>query len=166
MHRIAQRLGCLVKIGWSLGMLGECRCGKLRFRATSPPIMTAACHCRGCQRMSSSAYSLTAMFPKGKFEITAGKPAIGGLHGEHRHFFCSRCMSWVFTEPHGVDQFVNVRPTMFDDVSWFVPFIETYTCEKLPWVTIPVRHSFEKFPEMTHFPRLLAEYATHESKPA
>ena len=155
-----------MKIDWNSGLQGECRCGQLRIRVNAPPIMTAACHCRGCQRMSSSAYSLTAMFLKSNFAVTEGEPVIGGLHGEHRHFFCSHCKSWVFTEPHGVDQFVNVRPTMFDDVSWFIPFIETYTSEKLPWVTTPARHSFERFPEMTNFPGLLAEYATHVSKPS
>ncbi len=73
-------------------------------------------------------------------------------------------MSWVFTRPHGVDQFVNVRPTMFDEVSWFVPFIESYTSEKLPWATTPARHSFEKFPAMKDYAGLVAEYAKQVSR--
>ncbi len=109
--------------------------------------------------MSTSAYSFTAMFPSGGFEVRVGEPVIGGMHGEHHHCFCAHCMSWVFTRPHGVDQFVNVRPTMFDDVSWVVPFIETYTSEKLPWVTTPARHSSEKFPAMTDYAGLVADYA-------
>jgi hypothetical protein len=115
--------------------------------------------------MSASAFSLTAMFPSNGFVVTDGEPTIGGLHGEHRHFFCSYCKSWVFTRPHGVDQFVNVRPTMFDDVSWFAPFIESYTCEKLPWATTPARHSFERFPAMTDYAGLVAEYAKHVASP-
>jgi hypothetical protein len=51
---------------------------------------------------------------------------------------------------------------MFDDLAWFVPFIETYTSEKLPWVGVPAQHSFEKFPAMADFPRLLAAYAEQE----
>jgi hypothetical protein len=102
--------------------------------------MTAACHCTGCQRMSASAYSLTAMVPSTGFEVTSGGPVIGGLHGAIRHFFCPHCMTWMFTRPNGFEQFVNVRPTMLKDSSWFVPFIETYTSEKLPWVTVPAVH--------------------------
>jgi hypothetical protein len=113
--------------------------------------------------MSASAYSLTAMFPSNGFAVE-GEPVIGGLHGEHRHFFCSHCKSWMFTRPHGVDQFVNVRPTMFDDVSWFAPFIETYTSEKLSWAITPARHSFEKFPAMTDYGDLVARYAKHVAK--
>ena len=30
-----------------------------------------------------------------------------------------------------MDKFVNLRATMLDDASWFVPFIETCTKEKL-----------------------------------
>jgi hypothetical protein len=115
--------------------------------------------------MSASAYSLTAMFPSNGFAVLEGQPVIGGMHGEHRHFFCAHCMSWVFTRPHGVDQFVNVRPTMFDEVCWFAPFIETYTCEKLLWANTPARHSFEKFPAMTDFAGLVAEYANYVSRP-
>jgi len=111
--------------------------------------------------MSASAFSLTAMFPSEGFVVTEGEPAIGGLHGEHRHFFCAYCMSWLFTRPRGADQFVNIRPTMFDDVSWFAPFIESYTCEKLPWATTPARHSFDKFPARTDYAALVDEYAKH-----
>lgn len=116
--------------------------------------------------MSASAYSLSAMFPSGGFVVTKGEPVIGGLHGEHRHFFCPHCMSWVFTRPHGLDQFVNVRPTMFDDAAWFVPFIETYTSEKLTWAATPARHSFENFPAMTDYAVLVANYAKHVSQSA
>lgn len=38
------------------------------------PILTMACHCRGCQRMSASAFSLTAMFPNSDFA-----PGLGGI---------------------------------------------------------------------------------------
>lgn len=141
---------------WSLD--GACRCGRLRIRTTAAPILTAACHCTGCQRMSASAFSLTAMFPVSAFAVTEGEPVIGGMHGELRHFHCSHCKSWVFTRPHGFEDFVNVRPTMFDDVSWFVPFIETCTSEKLPWASTPARRSFEQFPAMTDLAALVAEY--------
>jgi hypothetical protein len=138
-----------VTIEWSLPWNGGCRCAKLRIRATAAPILTMACHCKGCQRMSASAYSLSAMFLSNGFMVSEGEPVIGGIHREHRRYFCAHCKSWLFTRPHGVDQFINVRPTMFDDVSWFSPFIETYTSEKLSWAITSARHSFERLPAMT-----------------
>jgi hypothetical protein len=143
----------------NLPLEGGCRCGQVRLRITAPPLLTMACHCMGCQRMSSSAYSLSAAIPSEGFAVTQGEPAIGGLHGATRHYFCPHCMSWMFTRPEGFDWFVNLRPTMLDDVSWFTPFVETFTREKLPWATTPAVHSFETLPPLEAYERFMAEYA-------
>lgn len=138
---------------------GGCRCGQLRFRVTSKPLITMACHCTGCQRMSASAFSLSALYPSEHFAVVLGKAVIGGLHGPTRHFFCPHCLSWTFTRPEGLDTLVNIRATLFDDSRSFTPFIETYTCEALPWARTPAAHSFERFPPMELYPKLVAEFA-------
>lgn len=136
---------------------GGCRCNRVRFRITAPPLFTAACHCTGCQKMSASAFSLTAAVPPDGFEVIAGETVIGGMHGELQHHFCAWCMSWMFTRAEMMP-FVNVRPTMLDDPTWFVPFIETVTKEKLPWATTPAERSYEGFPPMEEFGELLSAY--------
>jgi len=138
---------------------GGCRCGQVRFRIISKPLMTMACHCTGCQRMTASAFSLSALYPGDSFEVTQGEPVVGGLRGATRHFFCPHCMSWLFTRPEGMDDFVNVRSTMLDGPRSFRPFIETYTSEALPWAQTPAVHSFEQFPPAELFPALIAEFA-------
>ncbi|SEU36491.1 GFA family protein [Stigmatella erecta] len=143
---------------WKLPWEGGCRCGQVRIRVNAMPLLTMACHCTGCQRMSSSAYSLSAAIPSSGFEVTQGEPVIGGLHGAHRHFFCGYCMTWMFTRPDGMDWFVNLRPTMLDDPRWFTPFIETWTREKLPWASTPAVHSFEALPAMEEFEGLTKAY--------
>jgi hypothetical protein len=143
----------------NLHRIGKCRCGQIQFEVESEPIMTMACHCKGCQRMSASAFSLSALHPTDGFKITLGEPVMGGTHGTTRHYFCAYCMSWLFTRPEGMDEFVNIRVTMMDDAQFFSPFIETYTDEKLSWATTPAVHSFEKFPPPESFPALLSEFA-------
>lgn len=109
--------------------------------------------------MTAGAFSLTSIHPSAGFEVTAGEPAIGGLHGpEVRHFFCPWCMSWLFTRPQGME-IVNVRTTLFDTPSADPPFIETWTSEKLPWAETRAVHGFEAFPPGECYPDLLAEYA-------
>lgn len=144
----------------NLPLQGGCRCDEVRIKVDVPPMIAAACHCTGCQRMTASAYSLSAAFPSTAFSITRGEPVIGGLHGAARHYFCQHCMSWMFTRPEGLDAFVNVRITMFDDASWFTPFIETMTSERLPWATTPAVHSFKRFPPVESYDTLMKEYAT------
>ena len=143
----------------NLPVEGGCRCGQVRFRIGARPLLTMACHCTGCQRMTASAFSLSAAVPAAGFEVIAGEPVIGGLHGpEAHHFFCPRCMSWVFTRAEGLDWFVNIRSTMLDEPRWQTPFIETYTSEKVPWVTTPAVHSFPQFPAFEAYQELVAAY--------
>jgi hypothetical protein len=138
---------------------GECRCGQVRFQVRGAPILTMACHCTGCQRMTASAFSLSSLYASSNLEVTEGEPVIGGLHGATRHFFCPHCMSWLFTRPEGLEDFVNVRATMLDHTKDFTPFIETYTSEALPWARTPAVHSFEKFPPMERYAQLVEDFA-------
>ncbi|MCA8880183.1 MAG: GFA family protein [Rhodobacteraceae bacterium] len=139
---------------------GTCRCGRIRFRVTGRPLVTMACHCTGCQRMTASAFSLSALYPLAAFAMVEGETVIGGMHSpDLPHHFCPHCMSWVFTRFSAPDEFVNVRATMLDNAKDFVPFVETCTAEKLPWAVTPAAHSFETFPPMERFPELMAEFA-------
>ena len=140
--------------------MDSCHCGRTRFEISSAPLLTSACHCRGCQRMSSSAYSLTAIMPAPAFKVVAGDPVKGGLQGpEANHYFCPDCKTWMFTRIPGFDQIVNVRSTLLEDPVWTEPYLETMTSEKLPWVQVPAKRSYEKFPEMDEFEGLIAEFS-------
>lgn len=144
---------------WKVPAEGQCRCGQVRFRVTKPPLLTMACHCSGCQRMTAGPYSLSAAIPADGFEVTQGEPVIGGLHGAARHYFCPHCMSWLYTRPEGVDWFVNVRSTMLNDQDFSAPFIETWTSEGLPWVKTTATHSYGKLPPPDAYEGLLKEFA-------
>ncbi|VVT15713.1 Aldehyde-activating protein [Sphingomonas sp. EC-HK361] len=147
-------------MSWTLPMDGGCRCGAVRFRIDAAPMMSMACHCTGCQRMSGSAFSLTVMVPTAGFRLTEGETVRGGLReGAAHHQHCDACKSWVFTRVEPDMGFVNVRATMLDDTDWFEPFVESWTDEKLAWVTTPARHSFAQFPPMEAYQPLMAEFA-------
>lgn len=149
------------KLPWSAG----CRCGQVRMRVTQPPLLTMACHCAGCQRMTASAFSLSIAIPTPGFEVVQGEPVIGGLHGPSRHYHCPHCKSWLFTRPDGLDHFVNLRATMLDDHRWFVPFAETCTDEGLPWAKTGAVHSFGNIPPLEAYGPLVAEYAQRGARP-
>ena len=142
-----------------LPLEGSCRCGQVRLKITAAPLCTMACHCTGCQKMTSSAYSLSAAIPADDFQITQGEPVIGGLHGDKsQHFFCPHCMSWMFTRNKGWDAFVIVRPTMLDQTDWFSPFMETCTSEKLSFASTSAKHSFPNLPKPEEFEGLIRSY--------
>ena len=151
---------------WKLPWEGGCRCGAVRVRVTKPPLLTGACHCAGCQRMTASAYSLTVTVPADGFEVTKGEPVLGGLKGpvsHHRH--CPDCLSWMFTRAEGFDGFVNLRASVLDERSWFEPYVELWTDEGLPWARTGARHSYATSPDMAEWGRLMAGFAGSGARP-
>ncbi|MDF2234670.1 GFA family protein [Albimonas sp. CAU 1670] len=179
--------------GWRLPWAGGCRCGALRFAVTAPPMLSAACHCRGCQRMTGSAFSLTLMLPEAGFALTQGSSIRGGLGGALErgcagatglaeaeaaeqggdglppsgidHRICPACGSWVFTRIAAFGGLVNLRATMLDDAGWTVPFLETMRADALPWAGTPAPHRHDRFPGPEAFPALLAAYAAEGARP-
>jgi hypothetical protein len=151
---------------WKLPWAGGCRCGGVRLEVTKPPLLAGVCHCTGCQSMTAGAYSLTLTIPADGFEVTQGEPVIGGLRGPvSHHYHCPDCKSWLFTRAEGFDWFVNLRPSTLDDHLWFVPFVEVWTREKLPWASTPARHSYEADPSMEDWEMLMKAYAADGARP-
>jgi hypothetical protein len=144
------------------GRQGGCRCGKVRFEVSGEPLLTMACHCTGCQQMTASAFSLSESYPAKAFRLVAGKPVIGGIHGATRHYHCDHCKSWLYTEPEGVEDFVNVRSTMFDEPHSEQPFVEFFLNEALPWVRTGAAHSYQKLPARDEWPALIGAFAKRD----
>ncbi len=152
---------------WKLPWNASCLCGQVRMRITAPPVIAGACHCKGCQKLTSGAYSLTLMLPISGFEVE-GETQLGALHRpESQHHYCTRCLSWLYTTAPGLEQmgFLNFRPTMLEDSSWVVPFIESQTAEKLPGAVTGAKHSFEGWPPPTEYGRLMQDYAATGARP-
>jgi hypothetical protein len=138
---------------------GGCICGQVRFRVSAEPLLTMTCHCRGCQKLTSSAFSLSAMFASDSFEVVAGEPVLGGLHREEvGQYYCPNCKGWLFTRPRQAAWMVNVRTTLLDEPRWTTPYVDMYVSEKVDWVTTPAARSFPQFPELDAFRDLVAAY--------
>jgi len=144
---------------------GGCRCSAVQFRIIRAPILTMACHCRGCQRMTGSAFSLSAAIPDEGFEVLHGETVAGGADKAFGHRFCPECLSWVWTKHPMMEGFLNLRSTMLDDSLWYEPFVELWTSEKLPWAATGAPHSYETVPEMAEFERLMRQYAEAGARP-
>jgi hypothetical protein len=114
--------------------------------------------------MTSSAYSLSAFYPMARFELGSGTPVAGALHGPSRQMYCPHCMSWVYTRPEAMDDFVNVRSPMIDGDPFGKPFIETVVSEALPFARLDAEHVFEGFPPREKFPALIADFLSRNAQ--
>ncbi|MHB1869341.1 MAG: GFA family protein [Steroidobacteraceae bacterium] len=130
---------------------------EVRICIAAAPILTMTCHCSGCQRMSASAFSLSAAFPSGGFVVGSRKPVLGGLHNPEPGYYCCRqCMRWMFARFS--PEFVNVQATLLENAAWFSPFIESWTKTPRPWARTPMTHSYAEFSAAEDYSKLTAEF--------
>jgi len=142
---------------------GSCRCGAVRLHAEGAPLTTMACHCTGCQRMTGGAYSLSSLYPVERFS-SDGETTVGGLKGGTKHHFCPSCMSWLFTVPEGLDEFVNVRSSMFENASEHRPFADMWLSEALPGASSGAPKGFASVPNEQGFGALVGAYAEWDGR--
>jgi len=151
---------------WKLPWSASCLCGQVKMRIAAPPIVALACHCTGCQKLTSGPYSLTLMIPEPGFEVTEGKTERGGLHRpEGQQHYCPRCMSWLYTTGPALQGLVNFRATMLDDARWVRPFVDTMAAEKLPGVVSGAVRSYAAWPPEADYAELMAAYAQEGTRP-
>ena len=143
---------------------GGCRCGDVRFAALGAPLLTFACHCTGCQRMTASAFSLNSVYSAERFELVEGHTVLGGLRGATKHHFCASCMSWLFTVPDGMEGYVVVRSTLLVRAGEHRPFADMWRSEGLEWAESGAGRRFDTVPGENEFPQLVASYASWDGR--
>ncbi|HZT87441.1 MAG TPA: GFA family protein [Stellaceae bacterium] len=128
-----------------LPLTGGCLCGALRYEVTEPPVMTYACHCSDCQRITSSAFSLAITVPDAAFRLTNGEPRVVERVADSgrtvARWLCPECGCWIAGGPQpGAargQRIRRVRAGTLDDRSWLRPTAHFWTRSKQPWVVLP-----------------------------
>lgn len=117
---------------------GGCLCGAIRYEVVEAPQSVYACHCRDCQRLTSSAFSMAIIVPERAFRLTAGAPRplqrIAASGRVATRLVCPDCGSWVCGTPR--EGMVRVRAGTLDDTSWLRPTRHIWTRSKQPWITL------------------------------
>ena len=63
-----------------LPQTGGCQCGKIRYEITEAPTLVYTCHCRDCQRLTSSAFSLGIVVTEAGFRLSGNRAAPAPTH--------------------------------------------------------------------------------------
>ena len=129
-------------------------------------MLTAACHCTDCQRMTAGPYSLSALYPEAKFKLLGGKPIVGDCRSAGQHYFCESCYIWAYTRPGSIEGVVNVRTPLLERANDFPPFAEFFRDEALAGIQSGAVLTFESAPAPDDFLKLTDDYAAWEKCPA
>ena len=119
---------------------GSCQCGGVKYKLLEAPLFIAACHCRECQKLSTSAFSITAMVNASSVEFEGemqdwSRPAASGNVSAAK--FCPTCGNRIYHfNPNEPDK-LKLKPTNLSDTSIIKPTIHIWVSEKQDWYQIP-----------------------------
>ncbi|MBU2886798.1 GFA family protein [Gilvimarinus agarilyticus] len=119
---------------------GSCQCGQVRYQLLAAPKVVVACHCKECQKLSTSAFSITAM-------VNADDLV---FHGEMKDWrrvadsgktsaakFCPQCGNRLYHYDPQEPNNIKLKPSNLSDTSIIQPTMHVWVSEKQNWYVIP-----------------------------
>ena len=124
------------------GQEGGCQCGAIRYRLLRAPVALYACHCRHCQKQSSSAFGLSMWVEREAVEFTGAEPRIYRTSGDSGRVkfcaFCGECGTRLYHSGGGVREEGNTTLSMkagtLDDTSVVAPTSHLWTIRAQQWL--------------------------------
>ncbi|WP_250657581.1 GFA family protein [Alkalimarinus coralli] len=119
---------------------GACQCGAVSYRLLKAPSMVVACHCKACQKLSTSAFSITAMVDIKDIEFKGemaewSRPADSGNISAAR--FCKTCGNRLYHFNPDEPEKIKLKPSNLSDTSIINPTAHVWVSEKQAWYQIP-----------------------------
>jgi hypothetical protein len=117
---------------------GACQCGNVKYEVTKEPLVTVACHCSDCQKLSTSAFSVSMILDRSGFNILSGQlkswtrgTAAGGTAV---CWFCPDCGNRIFHENPAMPDVIRLKPGTLDDTTSIEPQAHVWTCREQRWL--------------------------------
>lgn len=133
-----------------LPLTGGCYCGAIRYEVRALPLAVTVCHCRDCQRLTGSAFSMPMVVPQHAFSLTQGTSKSwqrtadsGNVSTQH---FCGGCGTRLYTEARSIPHVVTIRAGTLDETSWLKPVAQVWTKSAQPWACADDLLSYESNP--------------------
>jgi hypothetical protein len=117
-------------------LLGQCECGRVRYRVADAFLYAANCHCSRCRAATGSAFKAFAGIEREKLEITDGLDTLL-VFGEQdsNHTRCGLCGSLLFSVV-GDGAFVHVALGSLVDAPAIRPTKHIFVGSKAAWFEI------------------------------
>lgn len=127
---------------------GSCQCGNVTYTLKAPPLMIAACHCRECQKLSTSAFSITAIVRADTVEF-AGEMSDWSRSSDSGNInaakFCPTCGNRIYHYNPADKTTIKLKPTNLSDTRIINPSVHIWVSEKQDWYQLPAGvKTFEK----------------------
>jgi hypothetical protein len=119
---------------------GACQCGGVTYELLAAPSLVAACHCKECQKLSTSACSITAMVDADHLSIQGEmqewqRPADSGNVSAAK--FCPTCGNRIYHYNPADPQKLKLKVSNLEDTRLIQPTVHIWVSEKQDWFQIP-----------------------------
>jgi hypothetical protein len=121
---------------------GGCLCKAVRYRATSPPMVTRACWCRVCQYVGAGSGTVNACFKTDAVTIegkTSDYRSIADSGSVMHRKFCPKCGTHLFSEAESRPHLIFIRVGTLDDPNIAPPSVTIWTSAAPAWACINER---------------------------
>ena len=125
---------------------GGCHCGHVRYRMLCPPMVTQACHCNYCRRLTGAPFAVKSFIERSNVELLCGQLHEATVSPEgsflQRVASCSQCYSHLWSIFPGMDGGVGEKVLMvwvgtLDNPERLPPQAHIYVQQKLSWIELP-----------------------------
>jgi hypothetical protein len=119
---------------------GSCQCGGVTYELLEPPLMVMACHCKECQKLSTSAFSITATINESsiKFSGTMSDWSRSSDSGNiSAAKFCPSCGNRIYHFNPDEPEKLKLKPSNLEDTRLINPSMHVWVSEKQDWFHIP-----------------------------
>lgn len=119
---------------------GSCQCGGVKYQLLSEPLMVIACHCKQCQKLSTSAFSITALVRtdsiriEGEMKEWSRRADSGNINGAK---FCPTCGNRIYHFDPKQPDTIKLKPSSLNDTRIINPSTHIWVSEKQEWYVIP-----------------------------
>ena len=121
---------------------GGCQCGAIRYRLNGRPRMLYVCHCRDCQKQSSSAFGMSLIVAREDLEFTRGGErlktwdTLGDDGALKRCAFCPDCGTRIYHAGPETESTLSIKAGSLDDTRGLKPVAQIWLGSAQPWVAV------------------------------
>ena len=120
-------------------IVGGCLCGTIRYTCEAEPMMMAICHCKNCQKQTSTSFSILVAVPKGSLNIEGELSAYNdqGSSGQAViRKFCGKCGSPILSDVAALPTMDFLKAGTLDDTSWLKPEAQLWCDSAQSWLKL------------------------------
>ncbi len=123
----------------STSLSGGCQCGAIRYELRNAGKMLYVCHCRDCQKQSSSAFGMSLIVAADDLRFVRGENLLRAwdTRGDDgrikRCYFCPDCGTRIYHGSDRADEDISIKAGSLDETAALRPVAQIWLKSAQAW---------------------------------